>query len=80
MTQCRISVFNSIYKAVFENVLHLHFIVHLYTAVAAEDAASDASDAIITFKAGSENVRTENVRNCILFLSVEKQINRVYVF
>ena len=55
--------FYSIYRVVFENVLHLHFIVHLYTAAAAEDAASDA-DAIITFKA----VR-ENVRNCILFLS-----------
>ena len=43
--------FNSIYRAVFENVLHLHFIVHLYTAA--------AEDAIITFKASSENVRTE---------------------
>ena len=64
--------FNSIYRAVFENVLHLHFIVHLYTAA--------AEDAIITLKAVSENVRTEKVRNCILFLSVEKRINRVYVF
>jgi len=64
--------FNSIYRAVFEIVLHLHFIVHLYTAAAEE--------AIITFKAVSENVRTEKVRNCILFLSVEKRINRVYVF
>jgi len=56
--------FYSIYRAVFEYVLHSHFIVHLYTAAAAaEDDASDA-DAIITFKAVSENVR-----NCILFLS-----------
>jgi len=66
--------FNSIYRTVFEYVLHLHFVVHLYTAAAA------AEDAIITFKAVSENVRTEKVRNCILFLSVEKRINRVYVF
>jgi len=51
--------------------------VHLYTAAAAEDAASDA---IITLKAVSENVRTEKVGNCILFLSVEKRINRMYVF
>jgi len=80
VTQCRIRVFNSIYRAVFENVFHLHFILHLYTAAAAaEDDASDA-DAIITFKAVSENIKTENVRNCILFLSVEKRINRVYVF
>ena len=59
--------FYSIYKAVFENVLHSHFIVHLYTAAAAaaEDDASDAdADVIITFKAVSENVR-----NCILLLS-----------
>jgi len=72
--------FNSIYRAVFENVLNLHFIVHLYTAAAAEYAASDASDAIITFKSVSENFRTENVRKSVLFLSVEKRINRVYVF
>ena len=65
--------FNSIYRAVFENVLHLHFVVHLYTAAAA------AEDAIITFKAVSENVRTEIVRNCILFLSVEKRINSVSI-
>jgi len=65
--------FNSIYRAVFENVLHLHFVVHLYTAAAAEDT-------IITFKEVSENVRTEKVRNGILFLSVEKRINRLYVF
>ena len=38
--------FNSIYRAVFKNVLHLHFIVHLYTAAAAEDV----SDTIITLK------------------------------
>ena len=61
--------FNSIYRAVFENVLHLHLIGHLYTAAAAEDAASDA---IITFKAVSENVRTEKVRNCILFFECRK--------
>jgi len=39
--------------------------VHLYTAAAAAAAKDDAADAdaIITFKAVSENVR-----NCILFL------------
>ena len=79
MTQCRISVLTVYIEQFSKNVLHLHFIVHLYTAAAAEDDASDA-DAIITFKAVSENVRTEKVRNCILFLSVEKRINRVYVF
>ena len=63
--------FNSIYRAVFKNVLHLHFIVHLYTAA--------AEDAIITLKAVSENVRTDKVRNCILFLSVEKRINSVCI-
>ena len=54
-----------IYRAVFENFLHSHFIVHLYTAAAAAAAKDDAADAdaIITFKAVSENVR-----NCILFL------------
>jgi len=65
--------FNGIYRAVFKIVLHLHFVVHMYTAATAEDA-------VITFKAMSENVRTEKVRNCILFLSVEKRINRGYVF
>ena len=54
----------------------LHFVaVALYTTLKQVTTPTPRTTTIITFKAVSENVG-----KCILFLSVEKRIKRVYVF
>jgi len=83
VTQCRISVFNSIYRAVFENVLHLHFIVHLTLLLLLKTLPPTSTPTliiIITFKRWVKMLETVYCFECMYFETELKMLETIHCF